>query len=137
MKSYRLLVCHLLAVLLALPLAAFFIFVGWNKTFTALEDLRRYGAWTIWLPEWLGRVVGVSEILFAILLLGAISVRTRGVARAAAMLLVLNQVIAALFHALHEEFGALPQNGVLSLALLGVFGLLGARRMKIVKEGEF
>lgn len=136
MKGYHPLAGRLIATLLAFPLAAFFIFVGWNKTFAALEELRQYGAWTIWLPEALGRAVGLSEILCAVLLLGAVSVRTQVVARTGAVLLILNQLIAALFHAAHGEIGALPQNAILSLALIGVIGLTGISWKKITSEWE-
>ena len=98
---------RLAGFVLALVLAAFFAFVGWNKAFASLADLASYHAWTIWLPEALGRIVGWSEMACAVLLLIP---RTRPWA---ALLLIANQLVAAGFHAAHGEAAALPQNAVL------------------------
>jgi hypothetical protein len=104
----------------AVLLAAFFSFVGWNKAFAALADLARYGAWTVWLPEWLGRLVGWSEMACAVALLGVLVPGRERIARAAAAILAANQVVAATMHLVHAEFGALPQNAVLVALLLGI-----------------
>lgn len=114
----------IIVVVLALVLAAFFAFVGWNKAFAPLADLARYHAWTIYLPETLGRIVGWSEMVLAAGLLGALTRQGWYVARLSALLLVLNQLVAAAVHAIHGEAGALPQNGVLVAALLAVTLLL-------------
>lgn len=96
--------------ILAVPLAAFFAFVGWNKAFAPLADLARHGAWTVHLPQWLGRAVGGSELACAALLL----------------VLVANQACAAAVHLAHGEAAALPQNAVL-MALLIALAWLGRR----------
>lgn len=114
-----------LVSLIAVLLAAFFVFVGWNKAFAALADLARYGAWTIWLPEWLGRVVGWSEMACAVALLAILVPGWERIARAAAVILVANQLVAAAMHFAHAELGALPQNVVLIVLLLGVVLAVG------------
>lgn len=107
-------------MLLALLLAAFFGFVGWNKAFAPLAELARHGAWTVHLPEGLGRLVGWSELALAAALL-AVPVRP-SIARIAALALVLNQIAAALVHGALGETAALPQNAVLIVILLALWG---------------
>ena len=53
---------RLAAAAVALPLAAFFAFVGWSKATAPLADLARYHAWTVYIPEPVGRLVGWSEV---------------------------------------------------------------------------
>lgn len=101
-------------LILSLPLAAFFAFVGWNKAFASLADLAKYGAWTVHLPEPVGRGVGWSEMACAIALLVP---RARPIA---ALLLIANQLAAAAVHLAHGETGALPQNAVLILLLASI-----------------
>lgn len=98
----------------------FFAFVGWNKAFAPLGELARHRAWTIHLPETLGRVIGWSEMLFALGLLCAFVPRLRRFAPLFAFLLIVNQLAAAAVHASLGEFDALPPNAglVLLLALL-------------------
>lgn len=110
-------VCRALIAALCLVLGLFFGFVGWNKAFAALPDLARYGSWTVHLPEWLGRLVGWSEMLLAAALLGVLFARTRRWTRPAALVLVVNQLCAGLVHLQSGETAALPQNAVL-IALL-------------------
>ncbi|MFM5925130.1 MAG: DoxX family protein [Novosphingobium sp.] len=100
-------------------LALFFAFVGWNKAFAPLEDLAHYHAWTVYLPEWLGRLIGWSEMALAALLLAVLVPGQRRWTAIAALALIANQLVAAAVHALHAETGALPQNGGL-IALLGL-----------------
>ena len=123
-------VCRALIAVLCLPLALFFAFVGWNKEFASLDDLARYGAWTVHLPETLGRVVGWSEIFCAIGLLAGLAVRGRRIARGVALVLIGNQMIAALIHFQNGETQALPQNAV----LIGV--LLALALLTHCKEGR-
>ena len=108
------------AAMLALLLAAFFGFVGWNKEFAPLAELARHGAWTVHLPEWLGRLVGWSELALAAALL-AVPVRP-SIARIAALALVANQIAAGLVHLARGETAALPQNAVLIVMLLALWG---------------
>lgn len=111
-------VCRALIAALSVPLALFFAFVGWNKAFAPLADLARYGSWTVHLPEWLGRIVGWSEMLLAGGLLCQFLPKVRRWAAIAALALIANQLIAAAFHAAHGESAALPQNAVLIALLL-------------------
>ena len=104
---------------LALPMAAFFGFVGWHKSVDSLADLARYHAWTVWLHEWLGRLVGLSELLCAVALLVALHPRGRRIAGLSGAVLIVNQLAAAAVHLAHGESAALPQNAVL-IALLGL-----------------
>lgn len=122
------------AAVLAIGLAAFFAFVGWNKAFASLDDLARYHAWTVYLPETLGRAVGWSEMAMAVGLLGALIPAGWAIGRACALLLVLNQIVAAIVHLTHGESGALPQNAVLVVALVGVAVLLPRQTNKPKKE---
>lgn len=112
-------VCRALIAVLCVPLALFFGFVGWNKAFASLEALTRYHAWTVYLPEWLGRMVGWSEMALALGLLCILTLATRRYAFMAALLLIANQIVAALVHLTHGEASALPQNAVL-IALLAI-----------------
>lgn len=101
----------------ALLLAAFFAFVGWSKATAPLDELARYHAWTVYLPEWLGRLVGWSELALALGLLTVPFAKVRCAAGGGAVLLIANQACAAAVHALHGEAAALPQNAVLMLLL--------------------
>jgi uncharacterized membrane protein YphA (DoxX/SURF4 family) len=103
--------------MLALLLAAFFGFVGWNKAFASLTQLATYGAWTVHLPEVIGRAVGWSELVCAAALLVP---RTR---MWSALLLIANQFAAAAVHFTQGELAALPQNAVL-VALLAIVAFL-------------
>lgn len=115
-------VCRALIAALCLLLAAFFAFVGWNKAFASLADLARYGAWTVFLPEWAGRLIGWSEMAMAGGLLAVLVTRYRNIARCSALVLIANQAVAALVHLNHGETAALPQNGVL-IALLATVAI--------------
>lgn len=108
-------------------LALFFGFVGWNKAFASLEDLARHGAWTVHLPEGLGRAVGISEILLAIGLPALLLPGRERLARWSAVLLIANQSCAALVHAVQGETAALPQNAVL-IVLLGLVAAAANRK---------
>ncbi|MDE2434953.1 MAG: DoxX family protein [Sphingomonadales bacterium] len=100
-------------------LALFFAFVGWNKAFASLSVLAQHHAWTVFLPEWLGRLVGWSEMILAAFLLSVLVPRRSRMTAIAAMALVANQLAAAAVHLTYGETGALPQNAVL-IALLGL-----------------
>lgn len=103
---------------IALLLTAFFAFVGWHKLVSSMADLARFHSWTAFIPETLGRLVGVSELVCAALLLCAFWPAQRRLARVAAVVLIVNQVIAALVHWQQGESSALPQNVVLVAMLL-------------------
>lgn len=106
-----------LRILLSLPLAAFFGFVGWMKASAPIAILAQHGAWTVRVPEPLGRAVGVSEIVCALLLLVGLLPRRARIGAAAALVLIANQFVAAAVHASAVEAHALPQNVVLVAAL--------------------
>lgn len=110
-------VCRALIAALCVLLALFFAFVGWNKAFAPLSVLAQHHSWTVFLPEWLGRMVGWSELALALGLLAALVPARRRIARMAALLLIANQLVAVLVHLTHREASALPQNAVL-IALL-------------------
>ena len=119
------------AAVIAVLVAAFFAFVGYNKAFASLADLARYGAWTIWLTEWIGRLVGWSEMLCAAGLLCIFIARYRHLVSVAALILIVNQLAAAAVHASHGETGALPQNAVLIALLALVAALLPSSKVRL------
>lgn len=126
-------VCRALIAVLSVPLALFFAFVGWNKALTALADLARYGSWTVHLPEWLGRIVGWSEMLLALGLLAGLLSGRRKLGQIAAVLLIANQLAAAAFHFAEGETAALPQNAVL-IVLLGLVAWLSRQSASTLLE---
>ncbi|MDO7833730.1 DoxX family protein [Sphingobium sp. HBC34] len=115
-------------------LAAFFAFVGFMKATAPMADLARYHAWVAGLPEPVARIVGVSEIACAIALVMPIMLRSRGSwAGWAAILLIVNQGIAIIFHAYRGDLaGALAQNLILIALLLLVVGIRSILRRKAV-----
>lgn len=116
-------VCRALIAVLCVPLALFFAFVGWNKAFAPLADLARYGAWTVHLPEAVGRLIGWSELACASALLGALLPAGRRISFFAALALIANQFAAGGVHAAQGEGAALPQNAVL-IAMLAALAWL-------------
>ncbi|UVO53094.1 DoxX family protein [Sphingomonas sp. SUN039] len=101
----------LLCAVLALPLAAFFAFVGWHKAFSPLAELVKHGAYTVHLPEWLGRIAGVTEMLCALALLAGIVPRWRVAAKWGAVYVFVSQIVAGTIHILYGETHSLPANG--------------------------
>ncbi len=102
-----------------LLLAAAFTFFGWFKTFAPIATLAEHRAWTLALPEWVGRLGGASELVAAAALLVGLKYARLG--RAAAVYLVVNQLAAAAVHLSRGEGDALPQNAVLiALCLLAL-----------------
>lgn len=102
-----------IAVLAALLLVAFFGFVGWSKATAPLAELARHHVWTVYLPEWLGRLIGISEMILALGLLAVLVPARRAFAQWSALLLIINQICAGAVHAWQGEVAALPQNAVL------------------------
>ncbi|MDF8333785.1 DoxX family protein [Novosphingobium cyanobacteriorum] len=117
--------------MLALPLTALFAFVGWYKAFAPIPELAEHHAWTVWLPEGLGRLVGWSEMACALVLPGVVHPRTRAFAAGGAMILVANQMIAAVFHIRHAELASLPQNAVITALAAGVIFFSRTRAREI------
>lgn len=127
-------------LVLAWPMAAFFVFVGWYKAFASMAELASHGAWTAHVPAWIGRPMGWTEMLGAVVMavvaLPAVpAVRLlRGPAAWAAVWLAASQIVSAAVHVTHGEAAALPQNVFLFVALLVIAWLcrtpadMGARR---------
>ncbi len=112
---------RIIARIAALLLAAAFGFFGYFKSFAPRAVLEQHHAWTTALPDLAARVVGLSELLAAALLLifGAILLTRRRVTAGVALYVIANQGCAAFVHIARGETGALPQNAMLAgLALL-------------------
>lgn len=108
-----------LAWIARILLAAFFCFVGYFKALGSWDVLLEHRAWVTALAPAPARAVGWSEIALGLLLLAAAQPRWRRVSWWAAVLLVLNQLFAAMVHLGRQELDALPQN-VVVIALLAL-----------------
>ena len=98
-------------VILALPIAAFSLFVGFNKAFAPMEVLVEHLAWTIHLPVLVGKAVGWLEMLAAsLLLLSLAASRLRRAGFYAAAWITLNHAVAALVHVSAKEWSTLTQS---------------------------
>lgn len=98
---------------LALAIAGFSLFVGYNKALAPLAVLTQHSAWTIHLPVLLGRALGWLELLAATTLI--LSLAIPRLARAglwAAIWITLNHSVAAVVHVQAKEWHALPQSAV-------------------------
>ena len=100
-----------MCAVLALPLAAFFAFVGWHKVFSPIAELAKHGAYTIHLPEWLGRFAGVTEMLCALALVAGLLPRWRVAAKWGAVYVFVSQIVAGSIHIIYGEIQSLPANG--------------------------
>jgi uncharacterized membrane protein YphA (DoxX/SURF4 family) len=100
-------------------LAAFFLFVGFMKMLAPMAMLQLHHAWVADLPPVAARLIGVSEILCSlVLLLGLGFSRFVWPAAVAALLLLVNQMVAVAFHAARGELEISGlQNAVLVAAL--------------------
>lgn len=114
-------------VIVSCLLAFFFLFVGYMKAFAPLAELMQHHAWTVYLPELIGRAVGWSEIGCGILLLIGIARPTAG--RIGAVALLLNQMVAAAVHGWMGEVRSLPQNAVIILICVLILALQSRRRI--------
>lgn len=125
-------------LLLAVPLAGFFGFVGFMKATAPISELAIHEAWTVHIPQAIGRLVGVSEVLCAAALLaGAFILRAGKAATAAAAVLIVNVSVAAWVHYRAGELDHLPQNAALA-AMLGLAALSIRQRASAQesKKGE-
>ena len=120
-----------LILVLAIPLAAFFGFVGWYKTFAPVSELLVYRAWTAHIPVWLGRPMGVTEMLGAVALLAGFFPAARRGTRIAALWLAASQIPSSVIHWNHGEADELPKNLLVFSMLLVVAALCGR-----TQEGE-
>ncbi|QNE07562.1 DoxX family protein [Croceicoccus marinus] len=116
--------------LLVIPIAAFSLFVGWNKAFAPLSVLAQHSAWTIHLPVVVGRAIGLLELVAAAILLIALFVpRFSRAGMYAAIWITLNNIVAAIVHVIFAEWHTLPQSAVV-ITLCTIMVLLFARRAR-------
>ncbi len=116
-------------VVLALPIAGFSLFVGYNKALAPMEVLVEHLAWTMHLPVAIGKAVGWLELLAAIVLI--LSLFLRRLYRAgfyAAVWIALNHAVAAVVHVSAREWSTLTQSAIV-ISLCLVLAWLCARRM--------
>ncbi|MFM2372717.1 MAG: hypothetical protein RIS85_2439 [Pseudomonadota bacterium] len=114
-----------LLVPLSLLLAVFHGFVGWHKAFASLDELAQHTAWTVYLPELLGRAIGWLEMGLALALIVALIGHFSRPALArvgmwAAIVFVMLEVISSWVHYRHGEVFMLKQNA----ASVGMTALL-------------
>lgn len=115
-------------LVIAGALGAFSLFVGYNKALAPLDVLREHSAWTIHLPDVLGRVIGWAEIVAAaLLILGLFTGRLARWGSWAAVWITANHMVAAVVHVLHREWHTLTQSAVV-IALCLVMVWLYRRR---------
>lgn len=93
-------------------LAIAFGFFGFMKTTLTMEDLSLHGAWVADLNPAIARAVGIFEIICAIAISPLVSWRHVTIVRGAAILLLLNQLMAILTHLLKGQSGALTLNAL-------------------------
>jgi uncharacterized membrane protein YphA (DoxX/SURF4 family) len=97
-------------------LAAAFLMAGLTKVMQPIPDLAAMMVWPGDVPAWLVRFIGLSETLGAIgLIVPALTRILPKLTPAAGIGLATIMVLAAGFHTLRGEFGALPINAVLGL----------------------
>lgn len=125
---------RILARIAVLLLAAAFGFFGYFKSFAAGSVLEQHHAWTNALPDFLGRAVGLSELIAAALLLifGLFRPKRRGIVAGVALYAIANQAAAALVHIIRGETAALPQNAM--LAALAALIVAAARFHQVQPE---
>lgn len=117
-----------LLVPLTLLLAAFHGFVGWHKVFSSREELMRHTAWTVHLPEWLGRIVGITELaLTLLLLLALVRPRYSRLGMLAACGFIALELVSTVTHQITQDGASLAQN-LLSIFITAVVAWLFAQR---------
>ncbi len=117
-----------LLVPLTLLLAAFHGFVGWHKVFSSREELMRHTAWTVHLPEWLGRIVGITELALTLLLLLALTrPRYSRLGMMAAYGFIALELVSTVTHQIAQDGASLAQN-LLSIFITAVVAWLFAQR---------
>ena len=104
-------------------LAAFFAFVGWYKAFAPLPELLAHHAWTAHVPVWVGRPMGISEMVAAAALAAGLFPPAWRWTQLAALWLAASQIPSSVIHWTHGEGDELPKNLLLSAALLVVAAL--------------
>ena len=127
---------NVLCALLALPLAAFFAFVGWHKVFSPIAELVKHGAYTVHLPEWLGRLVGVTEMLCALALLVGIVPRWRAAAKWGAVYVFASQIVAGTIHTIYGETHSLPANAQWMALAAALFATCVWKTREVAGQGK-
>lgn len=121
-----------LALIIALTflLSAFHVFVGWHKTFSSREELLRHTAWTVHLPEWLGKVVGVIEMILVIALLVALlRPRFSRIGQLACYAFIALEAVSTAIHQITNDGASLVQN-IASILLTAFLARLFAERSR-------
>ena len=117
-----------LMVPLTVLLSAFHGFVGWHKTFSSREELLRHTAWTVHLPEWLGKVVGVIEMILVIALLVALlRPRFSRIGQLACYAFIALEAVSTAIHQITNDGASLTQN-IVSILLTAFLAWLFAQR---------
>lgn len=117
-----------LKVPLTVLLSAFHGFVGWHKTFSSREELLRHTAWTVHLPEWLGKVVGVIEMILVIALLVALlRPRFSRIGQLACYAFIALEAVSTAIHQITNDGASLTQN-IVSMLLTAFLAWLFAQR---------
>jgi uncharacterized membrane protein YphA (DoxX/SURF4 family) len=110
-----------------LLLAAAFGTAGAMKLTMPVPELVQQMAWAGDVPPWLVRFIGLSELAGAVgLVLPAATRMAPGLTPVAALGLVVVMLLAAAFHVVRGEFGALPIN--MTLGALAAFVAWGRTR---------
>ena len=112
-----------LMAVLAIPLAAFFGFVGWYKAFAPLPELLAHHAWTAHIPAWLGRPMGLTEMAGAAALVAGLVPAAWRWTQLAALWLAASQIPSSVIHWTHGEAEELPKNLLIFVLLLAVAAL--------------
>lgn len=124
---------NILYAVIALPVAAFFAFVGYHKVFSSMADLARYGAYTAHLPEWIGRIAGLGEIASAAAMLAGINPNWRRALPIACGFVIVSQIVSSIIHIQHDELAALRQNGAIAVAAMVLIFLCRRRSVHLAR----
>lgn len=120
-QSQKFTIVSVVAVLVRIVLALFFLFVGYWKAFGPVEMLAEHGAWVAGFPVWFARGVGLTEIVCAMFLLAPARLgggRYYPLVIIGAFGLLVNQMAALAAHAMRAEFSMIMQNIILMSLLL-------------------
>ncbi|MEY4761181.1 MAG: hypothetical protein RLZZ200_1037 [Pseudomonadota bacterium] len=119
---------EIVLVPLVLVLVAFHGFVGWHKAYSPREVLVQHSAWTVHLPNWLGRSVGWVELAATLALFTALlRPRLSRLGFIASLAFIVMEFVSAATHYLTQDGGSLVQNAV-TILLSSLMALLFQRR---------
>ncbi|MFN3456833.1 MAG: DoxX family protein [Novosphingobium sp.] len=119
-----------LTLALTLLLSAFHAFVGWHKTFSSREELIKHTAWTVHLPDWLGKLVGVIEMgLVAAMLVALLRPRFSRVGQLACYGFIVLELVSTATHQITQDGASLSQN-LVSILLTAALAWLFAERAR-------